>query len=69
MPTTITHRESICDSSRRAKISFCRNAALSSKPSLASAASRLPSGVSASGFTYGQEAGSLITTHARTSMR
>ncbi len=42
---------SSCDESRMAKIAFCRNAALSSKPSFASAAISSPSSVSARGFT------------------
>ena len=46
-----THLESICESSFIAKISFWRNAALSSKPILASAAIRLPLSSSASGLT------------------
>lgn len=45
------HRGSSWEVSRLAKRSFCLKAALSSKPSLASAAMSLPSLVSARGLT------------------
>ncbi len=53
----LPHRGSIWLSSFMSKISFCRYAALSSKPSLASAAMSLPSALSASGFTWSSEGG------------
>jgi len=46
-----THLGSSCEESLMAKISFCLNAALSSKPSFASAETSSPSFVSARGFT------------------
>ena len=50
-----SYRESSWEESRMAKRSLCRKAALSSKPSFASAATNVPSSVSARGFTCQSE--------------